>query len=200
MQSTKQPLNSTSTQQSGDNHIRNRILLVIVIFAVTGLLIFLQANTRKSRVDTTGTYDDPASGETVSNPKDKAPEYVGSLSDMPLYLGFSKLLDYGITQDQLDGIKVAFSKYPELQDTNSAREVSIFVDTITGQEVDVEAPTQSISFSVNINRQKKMFATVSYSGLSNVQLYLRSDYKSDVVFDSGPIGTTEVNEFNDIGD
>lgn len=199
---TTQPQNSNQNPvPPASGSLRNRLLIIAGIALVCGLLILLQLNNRSTKNPSDrGSYYDTGSGETVSNPDDKSPENLGTLGDLPLFLGLSKLLEQGVTQDQLDGLKLAFSKYPVLQDSKSIREVSVSIDSIKVIPHDSEDPVQSLTFDTTINRQSKLVATVEYSGLSDVRLVLSSRQGTKTEFDSGWIGSKEVDELNDIGD
>lgn len=157
---------------------------IVVLISLVGFFM-LRGSDRAP--DTPGTeYYDEASGETVSDPEGKSPEKFGTAQTGIVYLGFSKLVDHGITMNQLDALKTAFTLYSrERQEKIS--EVSIFVNTIkrTPYDRDSADPTRSITFDVKINRKDTYNATLQYISIRSAQLILHQNgteiYRSTMI-------------------
>lgn len=169
---------------SGIVSTRKKQILVILSIVVFAFLIFLTFRTQNNKKQGEEYYDE-GSGETIYNPKDRAPESYGAQSDRPIYLGFSKLLDYGISKFQLDSTKEAFYMYSKTNN-NNLKEVSIFIDTIKISSRNRESPDlkQTASFEVKFNRVTTVKATLSYFDLRSIQLILQ-DSAGTQLFDSG---------------
>lgn len=193
-----QPVNNAGQQDSKQK--KKLIIIGGVVLLVIIVLIFQLGGGSKKPASDRGTYYDVASGETISNPDNKDPEHSESQSLTPTYLGFSKLLTVGITQDQLDGIKLGFSRYPALQDKDTPREVSIYVDTVVANSADIDSDFNTVTFDIIVNRQTKLFATVQYSGLSDIQLLLKNRSGGSTVFDSGVINEDSLTDEHEHGD
>lgn len=140
------------------------------------ILVFTDLGRQKSNPDE---YFDPGSGETVSSPKDKTPELFGISSDGPTYLGFSKLIDAGLTTDQLDLVKVIFGRFSVTNDRNIT-EISI-----TAKTIDLESSEEgfSMSFEITANRTTKYSSVIKYVGLNDAHV-LVTDKDGQQVFDS----------------
>lgn len=187
-----QPLPTAPVLPPDDTN-QKRLMLALagfVVLIIIGVVVFL--GRPKKIASDTGQHYDPGSGETVSNPVGKTPEYLGQDSGQPLYLGFSKLLDIGITQDQLKGIKLAFEKYP-YANNKPAGEISIFVNNITSAPHDVNDTKQTIYFPVLLNRKDTYYATVDYFDLTTIHLYIKeTSSATKIVYDSGNITPDDV--------
>jgi hypothetical protein len=158
---------------------------VITLLIVSGLWLGFSHKKNGSQSGQSSTYTDPFSHETVSNPSGKAPDRYGTPANQPLFLGFDKLLTYGITFDQLNETKQAFYRYSTKQ-TPPIKQISIDVDHITTQhDQNVHNSPFVILFNVQFNRKTVNQAKLSYQGLSDIQLTLSKDGKP--VYDSGVI-------------
>lgn len=160
--------------------------LLIIIGAVGFMLLIAiglyvsgrPANQGKER------FDD-VSKETVYDTPDRTPETYGGAS--LLYLGFDNLLEYGVSERQMNGIKEAFPVFAA-NNKQTLNQVSVAVDTIQAEPRDRESDSDSdiIRFDVVINRQDRYSAIVEYSGISSVRLKLYKTNSTQPVFDSGP--------------
>lgn len=177
-----------------ENDNRKRLMFILVGFVVliiVGLIVFI-GRPNKTKIGT-GQYYDPGSGETVSDPIGKTPEFSGQDSGQPVYLGFSKLLDIGVTQDELNGIKLAFARYP-YQNAKPANEISIFVSSIVTAPYDKGIDTkQTVSFTVLLNRKDKFYASIDYFDLTTIRLSIKENSTSSkILYDSGNITPEDV--------
>lgn len=164
---------------------KNLLIAATVVFLLTfSVLIFL--NSKEADTVETNEYYDHASGETVSDPEGKTPEKFGVNDPRPLYLGFSNLLETGISKYQVEATEIGFDLFAE-QQNNTVKEVSIFVDTINRESFDSDSPNRvrRVSFDVLINRKDTYQATLEYTNITSVELILRDNnkeiFRSDII-------------------
>lgn len=183
------------------NPAAKKQLLAVGIVTLFSLgFIVLAVTNAKSNKSTTfkdTTYYDPASKQVVSSPANKSPETFSEDPNTPVYLGFSDLLDYGISEDQLTGIKQAFEQYLN-QVKTTPREVSIFVDSISSAPYDITDPYQTISFKTLISRKTTVLTVVNSHDLTYSHVYIKDETGSKTLYDSGEINATA--QSNDTGD
>lgn len=129
---------------------------------------------------TVGAYVDPGSGETIYNPPNKAPEnYKGNT---PAYLGFSKLLDIGLTDTQLGALKSYFSDY-STQQKKPFSEISLDVSSLT-QTIDPDTGSVTVTFTVTFNRTIMSKAVLTYDNITNVTLNLYNQTDNSLQYSS----------------
>lgn len=182
------------SQMLGEDDVRRKRLVIIGIGAIIILIVvfvFLVVKTEQNKSKQLGEYKDPGSGETVSDPVDKSPE-TGGITDAqaPIFLGFSKLLDEGMSLDQLNGVKEAFYRYSKTTEPR-IKEISADVKSIDSTYPKADSPDQRvvIKFDVTFDRKTVFHARAEYSNLTTVQLYL-SDSQNKQVYQSGDIDMT----------
>lgn len=165
---------------------KSRILIGFVIVVLGLAIIYLfdkDKNENQISSNDMGSYYDPYSGETVSDPEGKSPEDYGETNKMVL-LGMGGLLDHGLTQDQLGAYRVALDQY-SAKNNNYVKEASIVVNTIERFD---EATTTSIKnglkFDLVINRESRLQARLEYTGLSALKLYLTDPINDQLIFES----------------
>jgi hypothetical protein len=174
-----------------------RFITIGLLIAVIGLLWFIGSRSKKADTNTLqpNEYFDGRSGETVSNPGGKAPDTYGNATGQPIYLGISKLLDYGVTIGQLNALKQSFFEYSKSAKAN-INEVSIDISSIKSLPANPNSvtPKQTLTFNVQFNRDKTYDVQLDYFGINSIRLYLKDSagkliYDSKVVnWDSGPPG------------
>lgn len=167
---------------------RRRIFLalgLLIILIIIGLILVLPSKKRgaKSPGDA-GQYVDPLSHQIVSNPPGKAPDVYGQPKNLPLYLGFDSLLDYGLTVGQLDNLKVAFYRYSQTL-PRPLSQISVDVNHITTQH-DPTDPNSlfTILFKVQFDQRSNYQAKAEYSGLDDIRLHLIDPMNSKTLYDS----------------
>lgn len=172
---------------------KKKLLLIIVVSSVilAGIFALVSQQERRRAQDSGRHYDSP-SGETISDPEGKTPENFAGDSQ-PIYLGFARLYDNGLTKFQVEAVKYGFIRFSEGR-PEKIKEVSIYVDTIKQQPFDRDSsdPTRRVLFDVLINRKDKFQATVEYVSIRSAELILRSDGKE--VFRSGVIDPQRLGE------
>lgn len=172
---------------------RRKVLLILAGVILVGSLIALAVSGSYKRKSTEGSgeYFDTISGETVSDPAGKSPELFAG-DTQPVYLGFVKLLDAGITKFQLDAIKYGFTKFSEGRE-EKIKEVSVDIKTIKRQAINLDSNEPSrVSFDVVINRKERFQATIEYTSIRSANLILNFDAKE--VFKSGVIDPERLGE------
>lgn len=167
----------TGNNNYGQPSNKKTIVLIIggiLILALLVVLIFQRTN--KKIPEDTGQYYDPYSGETVSDPEGWHPENFANQENTPVFLGFSKLLDVGVTQMQLDAAKRGFSEYSGTRN-NDIREVSLHINSIRREPFDRDSsdPTRRVSFTVTINRTENLEGKIEYTSIQNATLVLIKD-------------------------
>lgn len=166
-----------------NNH--KKIIIAIVLFVVLSIIaiviaIVQNANTSNNR-NTSTTYTDPGSGETVIE-SDNGPT-VGSedVLNTPTFLGFSQLTNRGLSSDQVELIKSALSAYSAKQD-EKFKEISLNVSTITRmQPADDNAP-DALEFSIKTNRSNDYFVRVEYMNISSITTKIFAVDKTTLLF------------------
>jgi len=154
------------------------ILSVFFLFIITISVIYFTINKTKEtntldNNSNTDIYIDPGSGETIYSSSNKSSEK----SNETIFLGFSKLLNIGLTSTQVEKIKNYFTMYATLNNLN-IKEVSIAIDSIK-QTINKESGEKTLSFVTTINRDYKLDAKISYNGINNIilNLYNQNDVK-----------------------
>jgi len=168
---------------------RKRVVVLCVVIALFFLIWLYFVIKGGQRGIGPGDYYDKGSKETVSNPPNRQPETYGTTeTNPPTYLGFSKLLDIGVTSFQVDATKESFYRYSK-KDQKNIKEVSIFVDSIKAvyRDRDSADPNQTATFDVKIDRKDTLKAKLVYSELRVARLYLYDAKTNGVLFDSGNI-------------
>lgn len=176
----------------------DRIIMIVLFIIISLVLLFfiVFSSNKKSKDGAVGEYYDPGSGETVSDPKDRAPEKVGQTSPEITYLGISKLLDAGVTEFQLDSFRLALNMF---SGTNNyfIKEASVTVSSITSEQIQEGDFYRVIKFELVVNRNTNYNAELYLESLSNVKLKLIENDK--LVFDS-PMFDSKEEEFTGDGE
>lgn len=168
--------------------ISGAVVGLIIVLLVVGLV--LAGHHKQKAKPNSGQFVDSFSHQTVSNPSGKSPDRFGVQANTPVYLGFDKLLNYGLGYGQLAGLKSAFYKY-SLSLPKPLNLISIDVDNINTQHDSHSANSPfDIIFRVQFDEKNIYQAKAEYSGLSDIRLYL-SDPSGEQVFDSGVISPAE---------
>lgn len=164
---------------------RQKIILIITL-ATIGIALIVASIVGFTRSNTTtqpssDTYVDPGSGETIVNNGKSRQGSEASLKNSIVYLGFSKLIDRGLSPVQIQSIQSAFKSY-SLKQTDKFKEVSLTVDSIRHLLPQGESTTHTITFTATANRKISYFVTVEYSDTTSCITTIRSDDKSTILF------------------
>jgi len=129
------------------------------------------------------TYTDPGSGETVVTTDGKSPETYGVNPDTPIYLGFTNLLDVGLSDDQVRNVKAAFLDFAvQNKPKEKITEISITVASIR-QTVDPDVGS-TYSFDLTMNRKTRYHAVVSSNDITSISLSLSLEGQTTPIFTS----------------
>lgn len=139
-------------------------------------------------------YYDPYSGETIDYPTCKAPEVYGNSAAGTVFLGSSRLLDEGISLEQLKSYEYGAYQYFKGQ-SPKVTELSIDKSTIryTLHDPNSTEPRDNISFTLVANRITKYKASLDCFNSSSIQLKLYNIENNSQVFDSGVITNKYLN-------
>lgn len=157
---------------------------VLMSLVIVGILVLFYAvnngQDQKVKEADQNSYVDAGSGEEVDSPQGKSPETYGVNPDQPIYLGFVRLFDVGLSSDQVDALKAAFLDYTTAQkSTEKITEISITTATIRQT---LGAGGNKYSFDLTMNKTKKYRAVVASTGISSIKLALYLDGETKPVF------------------
>lgn len=176
--------NNPYSNQSGENPglLKDKKFVFAVVAIIIMLLVIFLISNRKKPAGSYGEYYDKGSKQTVSNPKGKTPENNGDkqFANQPVYLGISKLIDFGVSTDQLGIFKDTLVKY-----SPTSKEFSVYVDTVNSIPVE-RGGRPTVMFDLLVNRESKVTAQLEYFGSTSIRLTLK-DKTNKQVFDSGDI-------------
>lgn len=167
---------------------KRKVWAVVLLFV--GLIILMMILTLKSSSDSSivpNEYYDDFSGETVSNPINKEPEsYAGQPYDGVIFLGFSELLEKGLTQTQLEAVKL-FLSGSKILDTYDNKELSININDIQIERNNTSSgPTKTkISTKLKIGREKISDISILAYSITDVEITVTENGKT--VIQSGQI-------------
>jgi hypothetical protein len=163
---------------------RKRIIIIITIIALfiilIGIIFAINSGNINSTKDPsiTNIYVDPGSGETVYSTPNKTSEKAGGSS--VVILGLSKLLDIGITSNQIIKLRTYFSNYASAQNPKIT-EISITVASIKRTINNGEV---TLDFTITINRGSTMNAKIIYNNINDLNLKLYKVTDNSLVYSS----------------
>lgn len=176
---------------------RKRLLIIIVAVAAVlaaGIFVLLRQKPSKGNdAATTGpttVYHDPVSGEDIVTQQGKTPEPTVAAPTSPIYAGFDKLINQGMTQEQLQTTYAAFESYKPF--ASDKVQISLAADDIQPVQPQDNDPLYrwSIRSHIVVNRTTTYKVQIYYWGIDDVQLLL-SDQNGTQIFDSGAIGSDQ---------
>lgn len=162
------------------NNIPNRKIIIITagVLLVGIIILVIVSVSMKQDVqkrDMGTQYVDPGSGEVIIENPNRSPQSTFLDGKTPtVFLGFSKLLDNGLSSSQTQSIQSAFSSYAEKENTHFD-EVSMTVSTLRYASED-GGVAKKMTFDTKINRTDDYFVTVEFSDLVTCVTKI---YKSD---------------------
>jgi hypothetical protein len=154
--------------------------------AVALVLIIIGAIANRPAKDPglTGRYEDPNTHQIISNPDGKKPDSYGVANSTPIYIGFEKLLNEGVSFNQLNNLKLAFYNYSQ------SRQDKLTEVSLDPQSLKVKLDDEGnilLTFNVLLNRKETVSANVACSGIDAADLVIK-DTSGKQLFDSGVIG------------
>ena len=139
---------------------RSKLILGIVIFAIVCVVMVVfalfQSNNSKSEEPKTASYTDPYSGETIVDTEGKVDETYNNENSV-VYFGFAKLLEYGMTRNQVEILQTYILQYSLKRAAigqSKLDEVTIDYKTFL-QSIDENTGEKTVTFDVIANRDEK---------------------------------------------
>lgn len=150
--------------------IASIIGILIIALAVAGIMV------KRPAANTSSTYYDKNSGDTVIENNQSQQGSDASLANSTIWLGFSTLLDRGLSPDQIQSIQTTIKKYA-LQQNSRFKEVSLTVASYRHTlPKSIDDPTHVLAFDITVNRTDAYHVSVSYT---DTQSCVTSLYTSD---------------------
>lgn len=151
----------------------------IIIATLLGLAVIVMAIigfTSQRPTDTSnGTYVDPGSGETIIDGDTSSQGPTASLKNTIIYPGFSRLVDRGLSPDQVQSVQLALAEY-SFENKKDFKEVSLTVDSMRHLLPQGTSTQHTLTFDITVNRKDAYFMTVAYSDTATCLTKL---YKAD---------------------
>jgi len=168
---------------------KKKLLLFVGIFLalmVIGMLLISSINNKDPGKK--NEYYDPGSGETVSNPPNKSSENSTQTKKPVVYLGFSRLLESGLTNDQVEQVKYLLETYSD-ESKSDFKELSVAKDSVgaTIPEVGSGLIDTVVTAKMTANRDKVYDLSMSYSSILKIKLVISKDGKE--LYNSGDTDT-----------
>jgi hypothetical protein len=170
--------------------MNNRKKLIIII-SLVGLLVILTivfivlktSHTSSPTQTGTSSYVDPASGTTVSSPNGKTPEPLSGYNGV-VYLGFSSLLDDGLSNDQFSNVKLHLAAFYENSSVESVKvtQVSLQISSIT-QTNNPDTGIIVLKANLIINKTITQHIILHYNVLGHLVMDL-TDTNNTIVYSS----------------
>ena len=166
---------------------KNFIILVFILVSLIIICFFTAATTLGHK-------------RTISNqnfsytPQDNRID-VAKTSSFPTYTSFTKLLDNGMTADQLTGLKYAFAEYIK-SSGKIVKNVSLDTASITTPPLDTSHPSANANLNFRVSLGGPPYsAHVEYSLVSS-EVRLALDSNGTQVYDSGIVDINTQNPAN----
>lgn len=184
---------------------RKRFIMIgaIAVFVIISITFVLTrhktSNTDTGRDGKTTVYHDPVSGQDIITQDDKNPELTVDQPTMPLFAGFGKLANVGMTQSQIAATYKALQAYKPFASNDV--QISLAVDDVKTVQPQNSDPLYrwSIKSRIVVDRTDTYTIQIYYWEVTNVQVYL-SNTKGTQVYDSGAVSSLpNSSEDNDIG-
>ena len=145
-------------------------LLLIAGFVTLGLIIFLvatmvQNTTGKSTTNKQTVVIDKTTGEEIVETEGKDVEQVGQNPDAPLLLGFSELLNYGVSVSDRDKVRQAITDYI-INQKDTKPGIKISFDKSTFKQTINPDFTTDYTFSIVIDDSERNTIHIHTDGIS----------------------------------
>lgn len=133
----------------------------VFVIALIVVAIIFNANKNDNKVDASNpvvtTYTDPYSGETITTTENKAPEG-DNVENSIVYFGFSKLLQYGMSTEQIALLKDSIANYShKREDAKQSKIKEVTIDYSTYRQIMSEEITQRVvEFTIVMNRDENL--------------------------------------------
>ncbi|HEV7951855.1 MAG TPA: hypothetical protein VGO98_00565 [Candidatus Saccharimonadales bacterium] len=152
--------------------------LFIVTLAIIGFVT--QSKPDSTAPDEQG-YVDPGSGEVIKS--DKSPQGTEeSQKNAIIFPGFSKLIDRGLSPEQVQSVQATFISY-SLEKNKQFKEVSLQVDSIRHILPKGSSRTHILTFDITTNRTDKYYTTVEYENTETAKTKLYASDNTTLLFE-----------------
>jgi len=167
---------------------RRKLFVIIASFIVVSLIIVIIAVIMRGNNQSSGngiveqnSYSDPSSGEVVLDPVGKTPEKFESTG--VVLLGFSKLLDRGMSSGQLDDTQLYITDYANTKtiQTEKITEISLVVSSIK-QYIDSATGQKRVTGDIKVNRKFTQTLELTYYSVNDVTLNVYDQTSNDLVY------------------
>lgn len=165
----------------------NRKILFVVgsimaIMIAVGFIIFLVVPKPEKPIGQQSLHYDQSSGESVvENSPLSQSAGESNLPDQPTYLGFSKLIDYGLSTSQLTQVKTALYNY-SLKQSKKFTEVSLVLDSVRQPDPAPGSRLSSYEFNIKVNRSDDYFTRIEFTDTSSCTVTLYKADKTTLLF------------------
>lgn len=139
---------------------RSKLIIGIVVFTCLCVIMIIfalfQSNGSQTEEPKTTSYTDPYSGETIVDTEGKVDETYNNENSV-VYFGFAKLLEYGMTRNQVEILQTYILQYSLKRvavGQNKLDEVTIDYKTFL-QSIDENTGEKTVTFDMIANRDEK---------------------------------------------
>lgn len=166
---------------------QRKLILAIVIFGLISVGLIVAAVVLKVSDDAAknapvnqNTYVDPDTGETVLYPEGKATEGLGSQGTV--VLGLSKLLDAGLSSDQVEGTRLYLIQYAADHTINNQKMTEFSIVSSTIKQAIYPGGKKIVTADLRINRKDTQQLRLTYFYLTDLTLDILDLTSGAVVF------------------
>ena len=145
------------------------VFVTLLVITVLFTLINRKSSQTTTKTDTSSSqsqYTDPVSGEAVSNPSGKAPESASGYNGVT-FLGFARLIDYGISSDQLTTVEGYLENYKDIATDNKITQISLDATSFK-QSVDANSGLKLVTARIVVNKSIEQTLELSYQGIEDM--------------------------------
>ena len=164
---------------------RRTLIIVASVLALGTIVLAVLGFMRASHKDdsTEKGYTDPGSGEVIRG-SDKSQQGTDlTIEKTTIWLGFSTLLDRGLTPNQITSIQSVITKYGD-QQTERFKEVSL--DTKSYRHLsptDTGDNSSLITFNLTVNRTNKYYVEAKAIDTKTIHTKLFTDDKKTLLIE-----------------
>jgi hypothetical protein len=157
--------------------------ITVVVMIIAGAILYFVVPKSSSNQPVIGSvYHDPSSGESIAeNSHLRQSAKDSNLPDQPTYLGFSKLIDYGLSSSQLIQVKSALYNYSQKQSTKFT-EISLVIDSVRQPDPAPGSRVLSYEFNIKVNRSDDYFMRVEFTDTSSCTVTIYKADKTTLLF------------------
>jgi len=164
------------------------IVIIIVLFIVISIITIIVAIVNQNNNEQIGSNEPPkqttsvdeVTGETIIETEGKVPE--GVANDGVIILGFSKLIDYGLSSNQVSQVKNAMVFYTRERLSNVKR---ISLDFSTAKmSVDQESGNKKITADIVIDNERRQLISMTYVSINDMWVQIFNKETNQELYNS----------------